>query len=371
MRMKQTKILLFVATLHLVLFAPSSSSSSHDKILTIDAEILQATRKVHSIPTHSHSKTKKLTPPDAQQNLAIRTIGDKGSETYKCTMITIVLDTPIYVRSKYGKNTTLVPYGPPSHSRRGSIDVYFVVSLASKPFDFQSLTTVLNAYNSTHTTSWKRKAFSMFSHAYESSHHIIEILVPSRISSSSLVTFDLPSSVSLFDRSGNRLHISNLPADVILPPDEKHVHFAAMFDVVSQKVTIPEPCGRVEEEQQDEDGDAELLNQLEISHKALISPFGMIFEGIIGVVLEPVVKQISGMLSPQLADVLGPKILEQSAADVPLKTAMYVPAAVTYVLYYYYYYYYYYYTTLTSSSSSSSSSSSHNKKLPNTPTDIV
>ena len=267
-------------------------------------------------------------------------------------MITIVLDTPIYVRNEWGENR-LIPYGPPSHSKR-SRDVFFNVSTSSKHFKRENLITALNAYDP-EQISWKRKAFNMFSRGYESSHHVIEILVSSRISSSERVTFDvrtclityikcmlyethehfdtkqIPSSVTLFDRSGHRLRIPNLPIQIVLPKHDTRVHFATVFDVVTPMLNDMKPCGKI-----DLDDEVAPLSQVELADRIRIPGLDIILKGVIGVVVQPAVQQISAVDAPEQQDTLGTKITEETGANAPIKITEYVTSAVTYVSRFYF-----------------------------------
>ena len=236
-------------------------------------------------------------------------------------MITIVLDTPIYVINELGKSD-LVPYGPPTHSKRSARGVFFNVSTSSESFDRESLVTVLNAYDP-EQIPWKRKAFRMFSRGFESSHHVIEILVSSRISSSERVTFDIPSSVSLFDRSGHRLRISKLPVDIILP--NKEVHVATIFDVVTPTLKPVDSCGKIDQD----DDDVSPLSQVELENRIRIPGVSDIISGVISGALAPVTDQITAVDSAEQEATLGTKIVEETGANAPIKVTEYVSAAVT------------------------------------------
>ena len=208
----------------------SSSSSSNDDV---QVSILQATKGTLKMSLTSRTRTHERTL--VSQNLELRHLGENSSSrVHKCKMITIVLDTPIYVINELGKSD-LVPYGPPSHSKRSARGVFFNVSTSSESFDRESLVTVLNAYDPSRLGNVK---FRMFSRGYESSHHVIEILVPS-LSRPRAVKFDIPS-VSLFDRSGHRLRISKLPVDIRLP--NKKVHIATISDVVTPTLKPVDSC---------------------------------------------------------------------------------------------------------------------------------
>ena len=237
-------------------------------------------------------------------------------------MITIVLDTPIYVINELGKSD-LVPYGPPTHSKRSARGVFFNVSTSSESFDRESLVTVLNAYDP-EQTPWKRKAFRMFSRGYESSHHVIEILVSSRISSSEL-TFDVPSSVSLFDRSGHRLRISKLPVDIVLPKDDKRVHVATIFDVMTPTLKPLDSCGKLDQD----DDDISPLSQVELENRIRIPGVSDIISGVISGALAPITDQITAVETAEQESTLGTKIVLETGANAPVKVTEYVSAAVT------------------------------------------
>ena len=271
--------------------------------------------------------------PSPKQNLKFTEIGENHINTYDCALITIVFDTPIYVQSEWStyEKTEFYPYGPPTsfstktYSSTSPMKLFRILNNTNL-LSIRDITTDLNAYDPKHPT-WRRRAFSMFSKAYESSHHVIEILVPFHMTSP--VIFDVSSPVSLFDRSGTPFQISNVPMEVVTLSLPSSVYSATFFDVVTSTPSLENTCISSSDSE-----DRSFLNQVELETHAkhAVSPFGMMVGGMLGVIMAPMISQLSSIIGSENSVTLGSKITEETGANGPIKIVEYVTAAVTYNL---------------------------------------